>query len=254
MKNILKIININIYTYLFIIICIISGYIKNIVIIYIICIFHELGHILYIKLFKYKVVSIEILPFGLYTNIDKLLNSSINKDIIISLGGILNQILLFIIIYIFKENINIITYNLLIKYNVIILLFNILPIIPLDGNNLLHLLLEKYYSYHNSYYINLYISIIFLIIFILINYLYKIDNYIIISFLIYKLIMYIKNYKYLRNRFLLERIIYDIQFKRINNNTKNINEIKKEVYHFFRNNNKYINEKEYIISYLNHEN
>ena len=251
MMNILSKIKINNYTYLFLLICCLCGFIKNITIIFSICIFHELGHIFFIKLFKYKVVSIELLPFGGFTTIDKHINSSINKDIIISIGGILFQLLIFLIVFIFKNNFNIITYNLIIKYNYILMIFNLIPIIPLDGNNILHLLLEKVFSYELSYKINTYISIIILIIFCIINYVYKLDNYFIISFLIFKLLIYIKNYKYLKNRFLLERIMFDIDYNKIDNNTKNINSLRKEVLHYFKKNNKYINERKYIIKLYN---
>ena len=246
MKNTLNKIKINNYTYLFILVCFLCGFIKNIIIIFSICLFHELGHIFFIKIFKYKIVSVELLPFGGFTTIDKHINSSISKDLIISFGGILFQLMLLIIVYVLKNNFNIITYNLIIKYNYILMIFNLIPIIPLDGNNILHLLLEKVFSYELSYKINTYISIVILIIFIIINYIYKLDNYFIISFLIYKLLVYIKNYKYLKNRFLLERIIYDIDYNKIDNNTKNINSIRKEVLHYFKSNNKYINEKEMI--------
>lgn len=246
MKNTLNKIKINNYTYLFILVCFLCGFIKNIIIIFSICLFHELGHIFFIKIFKYKIVSVELLPFGGFTTIDKHINSSISKDIIISFGGILFQLMLLIIVYVLKNNFNVITYNLIIKYNYILIIFNLIPIIPLDGNNIVHLLLEKVFSYELSYKINTYISIVILIIFIIINYIYKLDNYFIISFLIYKLLVYIKNYKYLKNRFLLERIIYDIDYNKIDNNTKNINNIRKEVLHYFKSNNKYINEKDMI--------
>lgn len=246
MKNTLNKIKINNYTYLFILVCFLCGFIKNIIIIFSICLFHELGHIFFIKIFKYKIVSVELLPFGGFTTIDKHINSSISKDIIISFGGILFQLMLLIIVYVLKNNFNVITYNLIIKYNYILMIFNLIPIIPLDGNNIVHLLLEKVFSYELSYKINTCISIIILIIFGTINYIYKLDNYFIISFLIYKLLVYIKNYKYLKNRFLLERIIYNIDYNKIDNNTKNINSIRKEVLHYFKSNNKYINEKDMI--------
>ena len=239
-------IKINNYTYIFLFLCCICGYIKNILIIFFICFFHELGHVFFIKTFNYNIISIEILPFGGFTNIDKHLNSNINKDLIISFGGIISQILLFIIFFIFKKYFNIITYNLLIYYNFLIIIFNILPIIPLDGNNIIHLLLEKIFPYELAYKINAYISIILLLLFIIINYIFKFDNYFIISFLIYKLFLYIKNYKYLKNRFLLERLIYNIDYNKINNYTKDIHSLKKEVLHFFKKNNVYINEKEMI--------
>jgi len=250
MKNILNKFKINNYTYIFFLLCALCGYIKNICIIFIICLIHEFGHIFFIKLFKYRVISIEILPFGGFTTIDKRINSNINKDIIVAFGGILFQIFLICIIFLFKGYLNVITYNLFIKYNLILIIFNMLPIIPLDGNNIIHLLLEKLFSYHLSYYLNFLLSILFLILFFIVNYIYKLDNYFIISFLIYKTIIYIKEYKFLNNRFLLERYLYDFEYARIDNQTKKINNLKKNVLHYFKSNNKYINEKTKIEELL----
>ena len=170
MKNILNKIKINNYTYLFFIICALCGYIKNITIIFSICIIHELGHVFFIKLFKYKVVSVEILPFGGFTTIDKRINTSINKDILIAFGGIFFQLILLLIIYILKNCFNFITYNLIFNYSLILILFNLIPMIPLDGNNIIHLILEKFFSYHLSYYLNFFVSIICLLMFFIINY------------------------------------------------------------------------------------
>ena len=79
MMNIFKKIKINNYTYFFIIICLLCGYIKNISIIFFICLFHEFGHIIFIKLFHYEINTIEILPFGGYTNINKKFNYMSNQ-------------------------------------------------------------------------------------------------------------------------------------------------------------------------------
>ena len=69
-------IKINNYTYIFLFLCCICGYIKNILIIFFICFFHELGHVFFIKTFNYNIISIEILPFGGFTNIYKHLNNN----------------------------------------------------------------------------------------------------------------------------------------------------------------------------------
>lgn len=246
MMNIFKKIKINNYTYFFIIICLLCGYIKNISIIFFICLFHEFGHIIFIKLFHYEINTIEILPFGGYTNINKKINTSINKDLIIALAGIINQIILGIIIFIFKNYFNNITYTLITKYNLIIIIFNLIPIIPLDGNNIMHLLLEKMFSYNLSYKLNLGISCLFLLIFIYINYKFHIDNYLIASFLLYKIIMAFKNYKYYKNRFLLERYLYDFPYQKIDNHTKDISNLRKNVLHFFKEGNHYVKEKDKI--------
>ncbi len=252
MKNILQKIKINNFTYFFIILCFLCGYIKNIFIIFSICLIHEMGHIFFIKLFNYKVLSISITPFGGYTYIEKKINSDINKDLLISIGGILIQLIFLLFLFIFKNNFNLITYNLYIKYNIILIIFNLIPIIPLDGNKIIHLLFEKFFSYHLSYRLNSIISFFFLILFIFMNYYLNLDNYFIISFLLYQFIIYIKNEKYLNKRFLLERYLYDLDYQRIDNHTKNIDDLKKNVLHFFKEDNKYIKEKDKIKDFLYH--
>lgn len=246
MKQFYKKIKINNYTYLFFIVCAFCGYLKNIMIIFFICFIHELGHVFFSKIFGYEINSIELLPFGGITTVNKKINSSINKDIIINFGGIIFQLISILFLYLFKYKFNIITYNLIINYNLILIIFNMIPIIPLDGSNIIHLLLEKAFSYRISYHLNFIISIMSLIIFLIINYVYSIDNYFIISFLFYKCLIYIKNYKYLKNRFLLERYLYNIEYKKIDNHTKDVKDLKKEVLHYFKENNIYIKEKKKI--------
>ena len=250
MKNILAKFKINTYTYLFILICILCGYIKNISIIFLICLIHELGHIFFIKLFKYQIIKVELFPFGGYTDIYKKINSNILKDLIISMGGIFSQLILCIFLLLFKNYFSLITYNLWWNYNLTILFFNIIPIIPLDGNKIVHNLLELFLPYHYSYYLNLFLSFIFFILFIYINYKYSYDNYFICGFMIYEMFIYYKDYKYIFNRFLLERSIYNLDYAKIDNHTKKITELKKNVLHYFKKNNKYFKEDKVIQEYL----
>lgn len=249
MLHIYNKIKINNFTYLFIIICFLCGYIKNITIIFFICFIHELGHVFISKLLNYKIISIEILPFGGFTTIDTKINSSINKDILIACGGFISQIILMCILYLFKNYLNTITYNLFITYNIILFIFNLIPIIPLDGSKIMHLILEKVFPYQLSYYLNLYLSIIILVIFLYLNYHYQIDNYFIFSFLIYKLIEYWYNFRYLKKRFLIERL-GDFPYHKIINNTKNIKSLRKNVLHYFKVDKHYIKEDAKISAYL----
>ncbi len=246
MKNILNKFKISNYTYLFILICFLCGYLKNILIIMSICLIHEFGHILFIKLFKYDLIQIELLPFGGFTTFNEKINNNINKDLLIALGGIIMQLALILILSLFKNSFNTLTYHLLIYYNFMIIIFNLIPIIPLDGSKISHLLLEKCFSYHQAYYLNFYLSLISIIIFTILNYIWKLDNYFIISFLIYKIVGYLQNYKYYQNRFLLERYLYDLEYHKIDNHTKNLKDLKKNVYHYFKEDNHYINEKQKI--------
>lgn len=246
MINIWNKLHISNYTYLFILLAFLSGYIKNILFIYFIVLIHELGHIFFILLFNYKIDEVILMPFGGYTIVNKRINTSINKDLIIALGGIFFQVILLLFSLIFKNNINLYNYNLLIFYNYLLIIFNLLPIIPLDGSKITNLLLEKNLSYNLSYYANLVISFITLVLFVIINYVYNFDNYFICLFLLAQLFITIKNYKYLYHRFLLERYLYEFDYKKIDNNLKDLKGIKKEVYHYKKVNNHYISENNII--------
>ena len=69
-------------------------------------------------------------------------------------------------------------------------------------------------------------------------------------FLFIKSIIYLKDYKYLKKRFLLERYLYDFNYKKIDNKTKKIYDLKKETLHYFKENNKYIKENKKIENIL----
>lgn len=174
MKNTL--IKIDFSTYLFILFSLIAGYIKYTIIIFLIVLVHEFGHVLITHLFKYKILKVNIYPFGGYTIINKDINSSIKKDLLIALGGVLMQLLIFLFTYLFKNFINTNTYRLINDYNKLILVFNLLPIIPLDGFKIINLMLNKYFSFQKSYYFSFLIgfcSYIFFLVFLKIK---KINN------------------------------------------------------------------------------
>ena len=249
MKKILKINN---FTYFFIISAILTGLFKECLILLFIIIMHELGHVMMIKHYNYALKEIAILPFGGVSKINKDLNSSINEEIIISLAGIFMQLILFVIIsfltfhnYIDKD-----IYNIFKKYNFSILIFNLLPIIPLDGSIFIKSLLEKYFSFYLAQKIIIIISFIFLSIFIYFNYYFSLNNYLIAIFLFYKIYNYIKELKYLKNRFLLERYLHNYNFNNIKVINK-INKMQKEKKHYFKVNNNLVNEKTVLKQYFN---
>lgn len=227
---------IHILTYILLLVSLFSGTFKNLIIIYLIVLFHELGHILICLKYGFRIKEILILPFGGITKIDKCVNTNTSKEFFIASAGVINQLILFILITILF-NINILsfkTYSLIKYYNFIIMGFNLIPIIPLDGYIILKSLLEKIMPFKLSFYISIVITILGTSIFIYLNYLYKLNNYLIISFIIYKIIIEIKDFKYIYHKFLLERYFNDLIFKKV----KIFKQIKlqkmyKDKYHFF---------------------
>ena len=236
----MKIIKVNFLTLYFLLLLFLCGYLKIGIIIFLIVLFHELGHIFFIKLFKYKIINVTLYPFGGITKVDKDINTPLNKELLIACGGIIFQLILFIIIYFVP--INVITKNLLYKYNISILLFNMLPIIPLDGSIIINSLLNKIFSYKVSYYLYIIISIIFSIFYLFFNYWYSLNNYLIVSLFIIKTYYAIKNYKYLKTRFLLERYLNKYEYKYISTKTGDLDILKIDTYQYFKENNKIVSE------------
>lgn len=249
MKNIKLLLNINVATYFFVLTFLFTGLIKNIILIYVIIMFHELGHIFMIKLLHYRIIKVDIYPMGGVTSINKPLNTPLKHEFLIAVFGPLFQMILFFIFHLFFK-VNIIssnTYSLFLNYNLTILIFNLLPIIPLDGYKLLRTLIEIIFPYRKSFYISIIICAITIALFITYNTIYSLNNYLIISFLLFKIITALKDFKYEYLKFQLERYIYNIKYFKIRNeDTLNINLLKKDTYHYFKENNTIISEKKLL--------
>lgn len=242
MKNIFKI---NLFTYLFLILSMLSGYFREIFIVFIILIIHELGHFFLMKLLNINVQSITIYPYGGMIKSSMLINTNSLKVILISLGGVLIQFLfLGFVFIIYKFGImNNYYYDIFFKYNFFIIIFNLLPIYPLDGYKLLNSFFELFMSFKISIYFSFIVNIIFLILFFVYLYIYKVSNYLIIIFLIVNLVNYLREIKYIINKFFVERIIYDLKYKGL------ISVNNKEM--MYKNRLNYIcgiNEKKYLIN------
>lgn len=249
MKNIFPKLKINPVSYFVFLSFLCTGYIKNILLIFIIILVHECGHIFFLKCFGYEIEKVEIFPFGGVTTTSKYINSPINKDIIIYMGGVLFQAILFFCFFscykIGKINEN--TFFIFKMYNQSIFLFNLLPIRPLDGGEILLLILQKYFPFSKSLHLSIRFSMISLILFILYTVKSNLNNYIVVTFLIFQMYIIYKKRKIYIHKFLLERYIHELPYQKIEHNeVKNIDLLKKETLHFFKEKNKYIHEKEVL--------
>ena len=245
MKNIFRIDG---STYLLMLLGLLSGYIKNVFIILIIVLIHETGHVFFFYLFNIEIESIVIYPFGGVSKINKRIHERIYKDLFISLGGILFQLILFIIVYFLYKNGFIVssTYHMFNTYNRSIIIFNLIPIIPLDGSKLFFALFTKFLSFRLSYILMVIVGIISLLLFILYNWIFKINDMVIYVFLIVNLYLVFKDYKYVMNKFYLERIMYDNYYNGIVNDSS-IDNIRLDKYYYFKVGKGFINEKKYIL-------
>lgn len=211
--------------------------------------FHELGHLFIASLIGYKEASVVIYPFGGITKYNGYLNSPIASELLILLGGPLFQEILYIILLVLYKNglISDINFNIIEYVHKNLLMFNLLPIIPLDGSKFILLILEKIFPYKLS---NILIITISFITIILYSVFEKRIVFILLSCLLIKSIIEefnLINIKY--NKFLLERYLYDFKLKK-DKLIKRIESIKRGKRHDILYDNKILNEKEYLSKYF----
>ena len=234
------------FHYTFIIIAlgfVLAGYFSNLIVFTSIIIIHELGHIITGLHFKYKLDKVIIYPYGGMTKFNTIINTNINKDILVAISGVIVQSIYFILITILytKGYIREYIYNQFTIYNKSILLFNILPIIPLDGSKIINLILSKYLYYNLSNRLTIIISFITIIIILITRiYEYNYSFIIILGLLMKNIYDFYKNLEYIYNKFILERYLYKITYP------------KKKMYknksHYFYINNQLLKEDDYLRS------
>lgn len=217
---------------------------------------HELGHFLAAIIFNIEVDKIYIYPFGGVSKFNISLNESLIKEFIILIMGPLFQIIFYFIIINIDYFIN---YKQLITiYHYTILVFNLLPIYPLDGGKLLNILLSIKLSFRNSFNISIFISylvVIIISIFLLCRSL-SLNIIVVISFLLYKISMELKKKNYIFDKFLLERYLNRYNFKK-RKNVDSVNSFVRGKYHLIKNGNKYYTEKTVLenrFTKINNEN
>lgn len=205
--------------FIFVAIFILTRQIKIYGIIMLFSIFHELGHMLAGIILGFKPDTIEIMPFGLsisFKSKQENYNKKIGngtlltlKKMIIAISGPFTNLVFILIFSILPISIFGMERNLIIYANIIIGMFNLLPIYPLDGGRIAKSIINIIYGRKEAYkYTNLIsnitISILTAISSILILYLKNIAILLILSYL---WILVIKeNKKYENKKKLYENI------------------------------------------------
>ena len=199
---------------------------------------HELGHIITSFIFNWKIKKIIILPFGGLTKYETPINTPIIEELLVGISGILFQIIFYLL---FKNNIS---YKYFSYINYFIIIFNLIPIYPLDGSKIINALLNYIISFKKCLKLNIIISYIFIIICMILS--FKVNKLFIIVFIFLLIEVYrnSQNINIIFNKFLLERYIKKYKFnKEIKIN--NINNMRKDFRHLIKKDGKY--ETEYTF-------
>ena len=227
-------ISIHISTYIFLLISFLGGYFEYMYLFLLIVFIHEYGHYIFGLLVGLKKTVINIYPFGGITIFNTDLNISILKEFISLIGGLVFQLLFFFIVSLFFNN-GFITnhvYFIIKRINYILISFNFMPILPLDGGRLLNIFLDIFLPYKISNKITIFISILFIILFLCFH--ISVFRIVLGLFLIKCIIVEFKNINIKYNRFLFERYLNNYDFNRIRY-IKNINYFKRDYIHFINN-------------------
>lgn len=242
MKKYFKIHPLTLLTTFIILLC---GYFKYYIIMMLIIFIHEIGHIIAGYIFKFKIIKTVILPFGCITYFKTDLNTKTYKEFVVTILGPIFQIIGSIILYIITKN------DLVLFFNKIILILNLIPVIPLDGSKIIESILFKLCSYYKSLKISEIISIITIFIIVIYN-LFNF-NFLIFIWIILLVIENIKNHRLIKYKFYLflkERYNNNYSLPYLYIDEINIKKIKKDYKIIFKSNNNYILERDLIKTYL----
>ena len=152
-----------------------------------VCIFlHELGHISMLIKYKVNIKYLELSIIGGIIEIEKKELVLYQKLLIDGIGVIINLIIIILI-----SILNLETMNYLIAYNLFMIVFNLIPIIPLDGYRLLNDVLTSIYDEEYSWYLIKKIDLICLMMLLIVMFILKLYGLLLIwCFLLYKYFRY----------------------------------------------------------------
>lgn len=222
--KILKHICLDKFFLIFLLIIILTGRFNNFFPYFALIFIHELGHMITGIVLGYQLDKITFYPYGGITTFNLPLNIPLFKELLILVMGPIFQIIGYLLLRNFFPFIKIYHYTLLI--------FNLLPIYPLDGGKIFNILFNYSLSYLKSFYFIFFISLTFtLFIFIYNLYHFNLNLLLMLIVIITKLIDTYKKRFYYYNRFLLERYLYHYSFAKIKY-IKNINDFYRDRIHF----------------------
>lgn len=151
--SLLPVIRIHPILMIFIGISFLTGMFLELSIILFLVLVHELGHYLAAKSFKWRIHHIMLWVFGGVMETDEHGNRPIWQEMIVTLAGPVQHLFIYGLIFMLQQADVFSPYimDTMLYYNTIILIFNLLPIWPLDGGKMLLLLFSAMLPYKKAY-------------------------------------------------------------------------------------------------------
>lgn len=227
------------------ILSVITGMFKEFGMVLLIIVVHEFGHLMAAIFFNWNTGKIVIYPFGGCCRFDEQVNKPLREELIILLFGPFVQMLFFLLVSYFSTR-GLMTYRnyeIFKSYNYTLLIFNLLPIYPLDGGRILNIITNYIFPYKIG---NKFIVVVSFLLIVIGIIMYKNLNFTVMGvLLVIEIFLYFKRQNYLYNRMLLERYMENFNFKKLKI-IKNKNNMYKDKRHIVLYKNKYVTEKDYL--------
>ncbi|WP_433743418.1 site-2 protease family protein [Falsibacillus pallidus] len=171
---------------------------------------HEMGHGVCAQFFSWRIKRIRILPFGGVAEMEEYGNRPLKEELAVILAGPLQHIWMTAAMYALYmyEWVPEDVFFMFMEFNIMILLFNLLPVWPLDGGKLLLMGLSLLHPYSKAFQQTLLFSVIVLMslhLFSLFIFPMQLNLWIVLCYLYFSLWMEWKQRPFILMRFLLER-------------------------------------------------
>ncbi|UKS27731.1 M50 family metallopeptidase [Paenibacillus sp. HWE-109] len=137
-----------------------TGYFLEAVTLFGIVLVHELGHLVAANGLGWRVKEVQLLPFGGVLVVDELGTAPTWEELVVSLAGPIQHVWMIVLALLMKWlGVGVDTWwDYFIEANLMIGLFNLIPVMPLDGGKVLQSLLGYLMPYHTTILYTVWIS------------------------------------------------------------------------------------------------
>lgn len=194
--------------YLFV--SLISGTFLQIFILLLIVLIHEWGHYVAARIFGWEIRAIILWIFGGVMQTNLSYTRSLKEEMLVTLSGPIQHLVIFIGL-LFLDTFALLPKHYMLtayEYNLLLFLFNLVPLYPLDGGKLLLLCFYRFFPFYQSHrFIILFsISLTALLFVLMLKISLPLTLALILAFIVYENIVEWKKIPYLFFRFLNERL------------------------------------------------
>ncbi|GAA0442458.1 stage IV sporulation intramembrane metalloprotease SpoIVFB [Lentibacillus halophilus] len=215
LRKLLPSIHIHPVLLVFIIISFLTGTFVELMTILSIVVVHEFGHFIMASIFRWRIRGIILWIFGGVMDTDEHGTRPLHEEVLVTIAGPMQHVWIYIILFLLSGNqfVPAGMIDIAFFYNTVILLFNLLPIWPLDGGKLVFLIMSAFFPYRQAYYSIILFSLclnVLLIVLLLSAVPFTLSAFLLFSFLTMDNRKNWKERSYVFMRFLLRRYQGDI--------------------------------------------